>query len=121
MRYFSYIVNLCAQAFIIGSDTDRVLKEIDRAIQEMDFKKVRQLWKKQGAIGLFQNLIRYIRASPQRRQMFKGIKVGDRYDGLEVSTLRLLLVSANGNLASTTEPDSLELSFCRSYTCSQPP
>lgn len=53
MRCFGHIVNLCAQAFIIRSDSDKISKEIDRAIQDMDFKKVRQLWKKQGVIGLF--------------------------------------------------------------------
>ena len=87
IRCFGHIVNLCAQAFIVGQDCENVSKEIDRATQDMDFKKVRELWKKQGAIGLFQNLIRYIRASPQRRQFFKSLKVGDEFDELEVGTI----------------------------------
>jgi hypothetical protein len=88
MRCFGHIVNLAAQAFIIGSDAEKVNREIDRAIQEMDFKKVRKLWKKQGAVSLFQNLIRYVRASPQRRQFFRLLKGNDmerRFDGLQVS------------------------------------
>ena len=88
IRCFGHIVNLSAQAFVIGNDSEKITKEIDRAIQDMDFKTVRKLWKKLGAIGLFQNLIRYIRASPQRRQYFRHLRSEKddekKFDGLEV-------------------------------------
>ena len=87
LRCFGHITNLCAQAFIIGKDAEKVCKQIDTATREMDFKKVHELWKKQGAVGLLQNLIRYIRLSPQRRQFFKNIVIGGdlgQFDGLEL-------------------------------------
>lgn len=55
---------LCAQAFIIGSDAEGVCKELATAYREMDFKKVEDLWRKRGAVGLLHNLVRYIRMTP---------------------------------------------------------
>jgi len=57
LYYFSYITNLCAQAFIIRSNTEGVYKELVRAYHEIDFKKVKELWKKHRAVGLLHNLI----------------------------------------------------------------
>jgi hypothetical protein len=57
LRCFGYITNLCAQAFIIGSDIEGVCKELATAYREMDFKKVKDLWRKRGAVGLLYNLV----------------------------------------------------------------
>jgi len=43
LRYFGYITNLYAQAFIIRSNTEGVYKELVRAYREIDFKKVKEL------------------------------------------------------------------------------
>jgi len=91
LRCFGHITNLCAQAFIIGKDTEKVCKELATAYREMDFKKVDELWKKRGAVGLMHNLVRYICNSPQRRSFFRRIKIGGsltEFDGLEVSIFR---------------------------------
>ena len=64
LRCFGYITNLCAQAFIIGNDAEGVCKELATAYREMDFKKVEDLWRKRGAVGLLHNLVRYIRMTP---------------------------------------------------------
>lgn len=76
LRCFGHIVNLIAQAFIIGKDSEKICREIDVASREMDFKKVHELWKRRGAIGKLHNIVRYIRFSPQRRNFFKRIIIG---------------------------------------------
>lgn len=88
LRCFGHITNLCAQAFIVGKDAERVCKDLATAYREMDFKKVEELWRKRGAVGLLHNLVRYIRMTPQRRRFFESIKIGGplaEFDGLEVS------------------------------------
>ena len=88
LRCFGHIVNLCAQAFLIGKDAEKVCKDLDAAYREGDMKRIRELWRKRGAIGRLHNIIKYIRANPQRRQFFRSIVCGgelSEFDGLEVS------------------------------------
>jgi hypothetical protein len=88
LRCFGHIVNLCAQAFLIGKDAEKVCKDLDAAYREGDMKRIKELWRKRGAIGKLHNIIRYIRASPQRRQFFRSIICGgelSEFDSLEVS------------------------------------
>jgi len=100
LRCFGHIVNLCAQAFIIGKDAEKICRDLEAAYREGDLKRIGELWRKRGAIGRLHNIIRYIRASPQRRQFFRSIEIGGdlaAFDGLEVSSfshnpqLRMLL------------------------------
>jgi hypothetical protein len=89
LRCFGHIVNLCAQAFIMGKDAAKTCKDLDSAYREGDYSRIRELWKKRGAIGRLHNIVRYIRASPQRRQFFRSIQIGGdlaAFDGLEVSS-----------------------------------
>jgi hypothetical protein len=93
LRCFGHIVNLCAQAFIVGKDAEKVCKDLDIAYREGDMKRIKELWRKRGAIGKLHNIVRYIRASPQRRQFFRSIVCGGNlaeFDALEVRTVRLL-------------------------------
>jgi hypothetical protein len=88
IRCFGHIVNLCAQAFLIGKDAEKVCQDLDAAYREGDMKRIQELWRKRGAIGRLHNIIKYIRASPQRRQFFRSIVCGgelSEFDGLEVS------------------------------------
>ncbi|KFA81821.1 hypothetical protein S40288_09571 [Stachybotrys chartarum IBT 40288] len=87
LRCFGHIVNLCAQAFIMGKDAAKTCKDLDSAYREGDYTRIRELWKKRGAIGRLHNIVRYIRASPQRRQFFRSIQIGGdlaAFDGLEI-------------------------------------
>jgi len=97
---FGHIVNLCTQAFIIGKDAEKICRDLEAAYREGDLKRIGELWRKRGAIGRLYNIIRHIRASPQRRQFFRSIEIGGdlaAFDGLEVSIfsydpqLRMLL------------------------------
>ncbi|OBS15743.1 hypothetical protein FPOA_13469 [Fusarium poae] len=88
LRCFGHIVNLCAQAFIMGKDAAKTCKDLDSAYREGDYSRIRELWKKRGAIGRLHNIVRYIRASPQRRQFFRSIQIGGdlaAFDGLELA------------------------------------
>ncbi|KAJ6785140.1 hypothetical protein PWT90_08160 [Aphanocladium album] len=87
LRCFGHIVNLCARAFLIGKDGAKVCKELDIAYRDGDLKKIGELWRKRGAIGRLHNIVRYIRASPQRRQFFRSIILGGdltEFDKLEL-------------------------------------
>jgi hypothetical protein len=89
LRCLGHIVNLCAQAFIVGKDADKVCREIEAAYREGEFAKIGELWRKKGAVGWLHNIVGYIRASSQRRQFFKSIEIGGElteFDGLEVSS-----------------------------------
>ncbi|KJZ68504.1 hypothetical protein HIM_12105 [Hirsutella minnesotensis 3608] len=91
LRCFGYIVNLCAQAFLIGKEANKVCKDLDAAYKDGDMTRIRELWRKRGAIGRLHNIIRYIRASPQRRQFFRSIACGgelSEFDGLEQAKIK---------------------------------
>ena len=88
LRCFGHIVNLCAQTLIVGKDAEKISRDLESAYREGDMKRIGELWRKRGAIGKLQNIVRYIRASPQRRQFFKSIEIGGdlaAFDALEVS------------------------------------
>ncbi|KAM4060494.1 kinase [Hirsutella rhossiliensis] len=75
------------RAFLIGKDAKKICKDLDAAYKEGDMTRIRELWRKRGAIGRLHNIIRYIRASPQRRQFFRSIACGgalSEFDGLEL-------------------------------------
>jgi len=91
LRCAGHIINLCAHAFLMGKDAEKIAREMDTALREGDLKKVGELWRKRGALGRLHNMIKYIRGSPQRREFFKGLAVGGElaeFDGLEVSVRR---------------------------------
>jgi hypothetical protein len=61
---------------------------MDTALREGDLKKIKELWRKRGALRRFYNIIKYIRGLPQRREFFRGLTVGGNlkeFDGLEVN------------------------------------
>ena len=94
LRCFGHITNLCAQAFIVGPDAENICKELSAAYRNHDFKKIEQLWKKRGAVGILHNLVRYIRMTPQRRTAFRKIEMGGalaEFDDLEVRDRALVL------------------------------
>jgi hypothetical protein len=94
LRCAGHIINLCAHAFIMGKDAEKIAREMDAALREGDLKKIGELWRKRGALGRLHNVIRYIRASPQRREFFgKQVCGGElaEFDGLEVSSFQLSL------------------------------
>ena len=43
LRCFGHITNLCAQAFIVGKDSEKICKELSAAYRELDFARVHKL------------------------------------------------------------------------------
>lgn len=92
LRCFGHIVNLCARAFIVGKDAEKVCKDLATAYRDNDMKTVEKLWQHRGAIRLLHNIVRYIRMMPQRRGFFRRIQIGGSlagFDALEVSSPQL--------------------------------
>ena len=88
LRCLGHVVNLCAQAFLLGKKADTTLEELELAYSRHDFESIAKIWRKQGALGRLHNIVRYIRMSPQRREEFRRIVVGgewSEFDMLEVS------------------------------------
>jgi hypothetical protein len=71
LRCFGHILNLVAKAFLFGDDASvfelesdhlELLGECDRALQH---------WRRKGPIGKLHNIVKFIRASPQRMEAFR--------------------------------------------------
>jgi hypothetical protein len=93
LRCAGHIINLCAHAFLMGTDAEHIAREMDTALREGDLKKVGDLWRKRGALGKLHNLIKYIRHTPGRRDFFEGLSGGEgleQFDGLQVSEYSIL-------------------------------
>lgn len=75
LRCLAHVTNLVAKAFLLGQKAEEVVDELLIAEHHFDLEKISRVWKKNGVLGRLQNLIRYIRLSPQRRQKFKRCAV----------------------------------------------
>lgn len=79
MRCYGHILNLVAKSLLFGSDfeTFEAESEFYQTVHrdEEDLK----LWRKTGPVGKLRNIVRFIRASPQRSERFK--KVAKEVDG----------------------------------------
>ena len=64
LRCLGHVVNLAAQAFLLGKTADTTLEELKLAYSRRDFNTIAMIWRKQGALGRLYNIIRYIRISP---------------------------------------------------------
>ncbi len=70
LRCLGHVVNLCAQAFILGKNAEEDLLILETAHASGDIDKIAKYWSSVGALGRLHHLIRYIRMTPQRRQEF---------------------------------------------------
>ena len=79
VRCIGHIINLFVQAFLRGLSKDFDFKSIE--INTLDKDKFRDLaevkrWRKLGPLGKLRNLVVYVMASPQRRQIWKEYSGG---------------------------------------------
>jgi len=79
LRCLGHVVNLCAQAFLLGKKADTTLEELESAYKKQDFESIARIWRRQGALGRLRNIIRYIRISPQCREEFESIEIGGNW------------------------------------------
>src|SRR5579859_1340301 len=65
LRCFRHILNLVVKALLFGKDIDAL------EISSAEFA----IWRKIGAVGKLHNIVRWIRASPQRRERFVQLQL----------------------------------------------
>jgi hypothetical protein len=72
MRCLGHILNLTAKAFLFGSDADAFERQSD-AFQLLDqLDDDLQHWRRKGPVGKLHNIVKFIRASPQRLEDFRN-------------------------------------------------
>ena len=74
-RCFAHIINLAAKAFLFGKNCEAFVIEMndleqDSMNDEAFLAREQERWRRQGVIGKFHNICRFIRQNPQRRQEF---------------------------------------------------
>lgn len=73
MRCYGHVLNLVARAFLYGEDFETFEAESQvyglLSRQEEDLRH----WRKKGPIGKLHNVVKFIRSSPQRSELFKKV------------------------------------------------
>ena len=89
LRCLGHVINLSAQAFLLGKRSQEILSQLEHAYLQYDFEATAKVWRKQGALGRLHNIIRYIRMTPQRRAEWRKIAIDTKewalFNGLEAS------------------------------------
>ena len=92
LRCFDHVVNLAAQSLLAATESESQVAAAEAAEQSADgLQSVLSAGKSfinHGPLGKLHRIIKYVLASPQRREEFGGIKGGKRvkeYDYLGVS------------------------------------
>jgi hypothetical protein len=89
LRCLSHIANLFARALLFSTGASKKLAALQAKPLKgaVDAKMV--FWADKGSIGMLHNVVRFIRASPQRIERFTGVLVGgllEKFDRLHVSS-----------------------------------
>lgn len=97
LRCMGHIINLIAKAFLFGNRSETFGADIAVAEGVSDLEGAMKLGRKQGAIGKLHNLIRFIRASPQREELFMDLveAIPSTQDELSEKTKRLHVIDDN--------------------------
>ena len=97
LRCIGHIINLVAKAFIFGNKSESFEADVAIAESTNDLEIAMKLWRKQGVIGKLHNLIRFIRASPQREALFLDIAepFPSAADGIDSHTRHLTVIDDN--------------------------
>ncbi|KAG7402512.1 hypothetical protein Forpe1208_v015492 [Fusarium oxysporum f. sp. rapae] len=68
-----YMISWATRAFLWGEDPDSFEREaFTEAAFQVEERELR-LWRKRGAVGKLHNIVRFVRASPQRRELMKSL------------------------------------------------
>jgi hypothetical protein len=71
LRCFGHILNLVAKAFLFGDDASVFELESDHLELLGEHDRALQHWRRKGPIGKLHNIVKFIRASPQRIEAFR--------------------------------------------------
>jgi len=106
MRCLGHILNLVAKAFLFGTSADSFELESDNLITLRQFEADLLHWRKKGAVGKLHNVVKFIRASPQRTEAFKRhakeMEDEDVYKLYEESRVELELMQDNNTRWNST-------------------
>ena len=73
IRCFGHILNLVAKAFLFGEDSDAFEIQSDFYDSLNQYEEGLEHWRRKGPIGKLHNIVKFIRASPQRSEAFRNI------------------------------------------------
>ncbi|KAF6525709.1 hypothetical protein HZS61_011504 [Fusarium oxysporum f. sp. conglutinans] len=106
MRCFGHILNLVAQAFLYGDDAasfelqSEAYGMLERVEEDLEH------WRAKGPVGKLHNIVKFIRASPQRTEAFKAHareqEEADIYKLAEESTAELEVIQNNATRWNST-------------------
>ncbi|KAH7463402.1 hypothetical protein FOMA001_g18073 [Fusarium oxysporum f. sp. matthiolae] len=106
MRCFGHILNLVAQAFLYGDDAasfglqSEAYDMLERVEEDLEH------WRAKGPVGKLHNIVKFIRASPQRTETFKAHardqEEVDIYKLAEESTAELEVIQNNATRWNST-------------------
>jgi hypothetical protein len=82
-RCLGHIINIVAEAFLFGDEVAAFQEICDTVDDSTPFHSAKMQaaqieWRKRGVIGKLHNIIVFIRSSPQRRETFRSIMVGEK-------------------------------------------
>lgn len=85
MRCFGHVLNLVAKAFLFGNDADTFELESDsmEILEQHDDALLH--WRRKGPVGKLHNIVKFIRASPQRSEAFRQAAESQDLDDLHDS------------------------------------
>jgi hypothetical protein len=73
IRCFGHILNLVAKAFLFGEESDAFEIQSDFYDDLGQYQEGLEHWRRKGPIGKLHNIVKFIRASPQRSEAFRNI------------------------------------------------
>jgi hypothetical protein len=87
LRCWGHILNLVAKAFLFGTDADAFELEDEANATAERAQEQLKAWRKKGPVGKLHNLVVFIRASTQRKELFKNISLAsiEEIDGMLVN------------------------------------
>uniref|UniRef100_A0A8H7K3R1 AC transposase n=1 Tax=Bionectria ochroleuca TaxID=29856 RepID=A0A8H7K3R1_BIOOC len=106
MRCFGHILNLVAQAFLYGDDAASFELQSEAYGMLERFEEDLEHWRAKGPVGKLHNIVKFIRASPQRTEAFKAHarekEEADTYKLAEESTAELEVIQNNATRWNST-------------------
>jgi hypothetical protein len=97
LRCLGHVANLCARALLLGAGAGKALTALKAKIAKGAVDAEMAFWSKRGPVGMLHNVVRFIRASPQRAERFLGVIMGGalaEFDDLMVSHMTQLHTAA---------------------------
>lgn len=107
IRCYSHILNLVGRAFLYGEDSESFEQESQVYEAHGDITNELRLWRKQGPVGKLRNIVKWVRASPQRSEYFRAsisrsVDEGDTYLLHEETIFELQLILNNDTRWNST-------------------